>query len=129
MSCSLVVSFNARRLFVMSASARSLLSLAAGAVLALHAAAPASAALRADPEFVSKVVRFQDLDIATASGAEALYGRIVSAARDVCRSETYSLARGCRSRAVTGAVESVGSPLLSSIHRSMTDNVEEVVQR
>lgn len=113
----------------MSVSARSLFPLAAGVAFALAAAAPVSAATVADRAFVSKVVRFKDLDIATARGAEALYERIVSAARDVCREETYSLARSCRTRAVTGAVDGVGSPLLSSIHRSMTENVEEVVQR
>jgi UrcA family protein len=113
----------------MSFSARALVSLASGVAFALTVVTPASAAPAADRTVVSKVVRFKDLDIATASGAEALYERIVSAAHDVCREEAYTLARGCRTRAVADAVEGVGSALLSSIHRSITDNVEEVVKR
>jgi UrcA family protein len=112
----------------MSLSARALVSIASGVALAFVAVTPTTAAA-ADLSVASKVVRFNDLDIATAKGAEVLYERIVSAAREVCREETYTLVRGCRTRAVSDAVEGVGSALLSSIHRSITDNVEEVVKR
>ena len=37
-----------------------------------------------------KTVKFKDLDISTANGAHALYGRIGAAARDVCRAEYYA---------------------------------------
>jgi UrcA family protein len=114
---------------VKSRSKRLLFSLAASSALTLFAVAPATAAHAADPSVVAKTVRFKDLDIATARGAEMLYDRIVAAARDVCREETYAQTRGCRMRAVADAVEGVGSALLSSVHRSMTANVEEVVQR
>lgn len=114
----------------MTISARSSLwALSTGAVLALATAMPAVAAPVLDREVVSKIVRFKDLDLATAPGAEALYGRIVSAARAVCREQMHGLHVDCRTRAVDDAVRDVGSPLLSSIHRSMTEKVEEVVNR
>jgi UrcA family protein len=113
----------------MTVSTRSLWALSTGAVLALATVTPATAAPTQSREFVSKVVRFKDLDIATATGAEALYERIVSAARSVCREETHAFFVGCRTRAVDDAVKGVGSPLLTSIHRSMTEKVEEVVNR
>lgn len=112
----------------MTISTRSLAAFSACALLGLATVAPA-AAPPADSEVVAKVVRFADLDIATALGAEALYGRIVSAARYVCRAEANTLAGDCRARAVDGAVKGVSSPLLTSIHRSNTEKVEEVVTR
>jgi UrcA family protein len=80
-------------------------------------------------EIATKVVRFGDLDLATAAGAQTLYERIIAAARSVCRDAQPSSVRSCRKRAVDGAVATVGSPLLSSIHRSTADAVEEVVHR
>jgi UrcA family protein len=112
----------------MTISTRSIAALSACALLGLASMAPAIAASPGS-EVVAKVVRFKDLDIATAPGAEALYGRIVSAARYVCRAETYTLADDCRARAVSSAVKGVSSTLLTSIHRSMTEKVEEVVTR
>jgi UrcA family protein len=77
----------------------------------------------------TRIVRFDDLDISTAAGAQALYERIRSAARVVCRQETYPLVDECRASAVENGVRAVGSPLLASIHRSATQRVEEVVVR
>lgn len=113
----------------MTTSARSLLALSTCALLGLASMAPATAAMPDNREVVAKLVRFKDLDIATALGAEALYGRIASAAHDVCRGETLSFAADCRMRAIDDAVKGVGSPLLTSLHRSMTEKVEEVVNR
>jgi UrcA family protein len=113
----------------MTISTRSIAAFSACALLGLASVAPATAASPAGSEVVAKVVRFKDLDIATAPGAEALYGRIVSAARYVCRAEAYTLADDCRARAVAGAVRGVSSTLLTSIHRSLTEKVEEVVTR
>ena len=79
--------------------------------------------------FAAKTVKFKDLDISTANGAQALYGRIGAAARDVCRAESYATVRNCRAGAVDQAVRGVASPLLSSIHRSAVERVEEVVLR
>jgi UrcA family protein len=78
---------------------------------------------------VSKTVKFKDLDISKADGAQALYGRISAAAHAVCRMEPYMLVRRCRDRAIDDAVHGVGSALLSSIHRSAVESVEEVVLR
>lgn len=77
----------------------------------------------------AKTVKFKDLDISTADGAQALYARIGAAARDVCRAESYATVRSCRAGAVDHAVRGVASPLLSSIHRSAVERVEEVVLR
>jgi UrcA family protein len=82
-----------------------------------------------DGDVATKTVRFKDLDLSTAEGAQTLYDRIASAAREVCRGEMYRLARKCRMRALDEAVSGVGSPLLSSIHRSTIERVEEVVRR
>jgi UrcA family protein len=80
-------------------------------------------------EIATKVVRFKDLDLSTAEGAQTLYERITMAARIVCRDAGYTQERECRARAVDDAVRAVGRPLLSSVHRSTVDRVEEVVLR
>ena len=77
----------------------------------------------------TKTVRFVDLDISTADGAQTLYERIVVAARSVCRDTDARLERDCRARAIADAVGRVGSPLLSAAHRSTIERVEEVVRR
>ena len=97
--------------------------------LLLGWSASAFGAVGADDALVSKTVRFKDLDISTAEGARALYGRIAAAAREVCRAEGYATVRNCRAHAVDHAVRGVGSALLSSIHRSAVERVEEVVLR
>lgn len=81
------------------------------------------------PEVAKRIVSFKDLDITTATGAQTLYERIESAARVVCRQEIYMLVHECRASAVENGVKAVGSPLLASIHRSMTGRAEEVVVR
>jgi UrcA family protein len=80
-------------------------------------------------EVATKTVKFADLDISTAAGAEALYERIVKAARVVCRDAGLNFVIECQTRAIADAVSGVGSPLLSSVHRSTIDRVEEVVRR
>jgi len=69
----------------------------------------------------SRVVRFDDLNLSTSAGIQALYSRIRSAAQEVCGPETVSgtrLAssawRDCVSTAVYQAVRSVHSPSLSA---------------
>ena len=111
----------------MKISARSVLTLST--LLALGWSATTLAAPSRVDEVVTKTVRFGDLDTATAIGAEKLYERIASAARIVCRGAPQAAVRECRARAVDDAVRIVGSPLLSSIHRSTADGVEEVVLR
>lgn len=110
----------------MKTATRSALTLSACLLAGLSA--PAFAA-HADGEVATKIVRFKDLDLSTAGGAKVLYDRIAAAAREVCRGEMHQLARKCRMRALDAAVSGVGSPLLSSIHRSTIERVEEVVRR
>ncbi|HVJ29388.1 MAG TPA: UrcA family protein [Gammaproteobacteria bacterium] len=97
--------------------------------LLLGWSASAFGAAGRDDAVVSKTVKFKDLDIAKAAGAQALYGRISAAAREVCRAQAYNTVRSCRARAVDDAVVGVASPLLTSIHRSAVERVEEVVLR
>ena len=80
-------------------------------------------------EISTKTVSFRDLDLSTASGAETLYERISAAAREVCRGAELAEIRACRARAVDDAVRGVGSPLLSSVHRSTVERVENLVRR
>jgi UrcA family protein len=80
-------------------------------------------------EIPTKTVSFRDLDLSTASGAEALYERITAAARVVCRSAEPAEKSACRAKAVDDAVAGVASPLLSSVHRSTVERVEELVRR
>jgi UrcA family protein len=80
-------------------------------------------------DVATKTVRFGDLDLSTAIGAGRLYERISAAARIVCRGAPHAEVRTCRTRAVDDAVRTVGSPLLTSMHRSTADGVEEVVLR
>jgi UrcA family protein len=97
--------------------------------LLLGASAPTLAAPGRVGEVATKTVRFADLDIATADGAQALYERIALAARSVCRDTDVRFVRECRTRAIADAVKGVGSPLLSAAHRSTIERVEEVVRR
>ena len=112
----------------MKTSIRSALALSTCLLLGMSSTAALAAPHRV-AAVATKTVRFKDLDIATADGAQALYERIAAAARFVCRGESYQLVRACRSGAVDAAVGGVGSALLSSIHRSTVERVEEVVRR
>jgi UrcA family protein len=94
------------------------LSCAAAALLCLTMAATAGASA---PELQRHVtVRYQDLDLATMSGATQLYQRIRAAARRVCGepgqrlNELYAW-HVCIDGSVAGAVDAVGSPLLSAV--------------
>ncbi|HEX7236955.1 MAG TPA: UrcA family protein [Gammaproteobacteria bacterium] len=74
----------------------------------------------------TKTVSFRDLDLSTVVGAQALFGRIEAAAREVCRGTELADYDACRARAIEGAVKDVGSPLLSAASRSA---VEELALR
>jgi UrcA family protein len=104
----------------MKTATRSALALSSLALLGLSL--PALAAPSRD-EIATKVVRFNDLDLSTAAGAQTLYERITAAARSVCRGVEVAQARACKARAVEDAVRAVGSPLLSSVHRSTAGRV------
>lgn len=111
----------------MKTTSRSVLALSAFALLGWSGTTLAAPSRVGD--VATKTVRFKDLDLSTADGAQKLYARITAAARIVCRDAPYTEIRECRSRAVDDAVRAVGRPLLSSVHRSTVDRVEEVVRR
>lgn len=111
----------------MKTTSRSVLALSALALLGWSATTLAAPSRVGD--IATKVVRFKDLDLSTADGAQKVYERITSAARFVCRDAHSTEVRECRARAVDDAVRAVGRPLLSSVHRSTLDRVEEVVLR
>jgi UrcA family protein len=81
-------------------------------------AGPAAHAADRVGDVPTKTVSYRDLDLSTAQGAQALYGRIESAAREVCRGTEFSDFDACRARAIEGAVNDVGNPLLSAASRS-----------
>ena len=111
----------------MKTTSRSVLALSVFALLGWSAST--LAAPSAVGTIATKTVRFKDLDLSTAEGAQALYERIAFAARVVCRDAGATEMRKCRAHAVDEAVRAVGRPLLSSVHRSTVDRVEEVVLR
>ena len=111
----------------MKTTSRSVLALTTLALLGWSATTLAAPSRVGD--IATKVVRFKDLDLSTAEGAQTLYERISFAARVVCRDVGSTEMRECRARAVDDAVRAVGRPLLSSVHRSSVDRVEEVVLR
>ena len=90
--------------------------LAGAATCAQAAEAPAAASVR---------VNYHDLDLATASGSQVLYRRIVSAARKVCAPEDIRvlnevmIAHVCEANAVERAVRAVHSPQLAALYRQV----------
>lgn len=107
----------------MKTSTRSVL--AVSACLLLGFSTSALAANRVG-DVATKTVRFKDLDLSTAVGAQTLYERIAAAARVVCREKTYRLTRACVAYAIDTAVNGVSSPLLTSIHLSTVERTEVV---
>jgi UrcA family protein len=77
-------------------------------------------------ELPKATVKFADLNIARAQGAEVLYRRISAAARTVCTpADTRDLAAkthsdACIARAIADAVTAVGSPMLSDVYSAKT---------
>jgi len=93
--------------------------LALAALACLVGSAPLLAA--AHTETHSVTVRYADLDLTTSAGAAALYHRIEGAARMTCGYEDHRLAmlphvQRCNSSAISAAVASMNSPLLTAIH-------------
>ncbi|HEV2703803.1 MAG TPA: UrcA family protein [Steroidobacteraceae bacterium] len=71
-------------------------------------------------------VRYSDLDIHTAAGAEKLYERIRQAAAEVCPAvsfeelQRHAVAVRCQEAAVAQAVNSVASPQLAAVYAAKT---------
>jgi UrcA family protein len=77
-------------------------------------------------EPTSLPVRFADLNTATPEGVKALYGRIQSAARQVCgpsfslwQSDAFWAWRSCYRKTVDEAVSKLDFPALTALHRSV----------
>jgi UrcA family protein len=81
----------------------------------------AAAAAPAD-DVPTVVVRYGDLDLSTPEGAQTLYKRISSAARQVCPAGDprtlvrFDYGRRCRAAAIARAVSSVHSSQLAALH-------------
>jgi len=73
--------------------------------------------------FRSETVKFQDLDLNTPQGVQALYSRIHAAARHVCSSSDpiYQLGeRACAKDAEAKAIATVNLPQLTAFYRMRT---------
>ena len=99
-----------------------LITTAVFGVLALSCGAVSIAADNSDVPQV--VVKFGDLNLSNPQGAATLYGRIVAAAHEVCKSFDID-SRGlgsrvrldaCVHKAIAGAVTKVGQPELFAIY-------------
>jgi UrcA family protein len=78
-----------------------------------------------------KVVRFKDLNLNSPEGAAALYGRIKSAASEVCgerdrfapwQSRTIQT---CINDAMSRAVDQINSPMLTSLYNSKSGKADK----
>jgi len=105
------------RLSVLAASA-----VLAGAALPAFSGHP-SESFDGTTRAVQVPVDYSDLNLTTPGGVETLYERISRAARQACGSTGRTLVelkahKTCYDRAVSDAVEKVGSTTLTALHRS-----------
>lgn len=105
---------------------------AAKALLLGLATVGLAAAVHADTDWVPAngvtqvVVRYGDLNLASADGTRTLYARLRAAARQACNDaisgrnlQSYLSYEACYSSALDGAVSKVGSARLQALHRDM----------
>jgi UrcA family protein len=91
-------------------------------------AAGAAGAAASDNDPPRVVVKYSDLSLATDSGVNQLYRRIVYAAKRVCPDapiRDFALMRqveACRNQAVAGAVRQIDNSRLAALHASRTKN-------
>jgi UrcA family protein len=94
------------------------------AVAGAFAALAVSTATFAGDGTQSVAVRYDDLNLASSAGVEALYRRISSAARAVCPDEhsrelaVVAASERCQANAVAEAVRQVNNPQLAVVHAS-----------
>jgi UrcA family protein len=97
-------------------------SIVTASLISLGLAAGAGTAVAADGDQLSKTVAYGDLNLDTAVGANVLYARIRTAAREVCAPfEGRELARkvrwdSCFDHAVQSAVAQVDKPSLTALY-------------
>jgi UrcA family protein len=99
-----------------------MLALAGGLLGALGAGAATAAP--ADSETPSVVIHYSDLSLATESGVNTLYRRIVYAAKQVCPEETTGnlaarpVIQACREQAIARAVAQIHNARLAEVYAS-----------
>jgi UrcA family protein len=107
---------------------------AIGVVWVILAAGPmtwVATAAQADEAVPHKVVRFKDLNLSNTEGAAVLYGRIKSAANEVCgKRDRFELSQSrtipiCINDAVSRAVAQVNSPMLTSLYNAKTGKADK----
>jgi UrcA family protein len=87
-------------------------------------------AAQADEALPHKAVSFKDLNLSSTEGAAVLYGRIRSAANEVCGDQDrFNLSRAhtiqiCINEAVSRAVAQVNSPMLTSLYQAKTGQAD-----
>jgi UrcA family protein len=76
-----------------------------------------------DPDAVSVVVRYNELDLTREDGARVLLGRIGQAAKTVCGPEParislfmYQAYRGCVVQSAGAAVQQLNAPLVTALY-------------
>jgi UrcA family protein len=76
----------------------------------------------AGEELRSETVKFQDLNVSTPDGAQALYNRIHAAAKRVCQQpgEWPAVTAACVRRAEIAAIGKVNQPALTAFYRGKT---------
>jgi UrcA family protein len=95
--------------------------LAAGSLVPL-AFGTAQAATPDNASAPQIVVKYDDLNLATSEGTQALYSRIETAARHVCAAPdnrdlgAVARSRSCQSQAIERAVQDVHSPQLAAAY-------------
>jgi len=95
------------------------IALALSTAMLLTYAWSASSAF-ADEEVRTERVKFQDLDLDTAAGVQALYGRIHAAAKRVCSESDpvlLSAEAACARKAEANAIESAKRPQLTAYYK------------
>jgi UrcA family protein len=108
--------------------ARAALTVLASGLVAVTATVANAAQLEADAPTIS--VSYADLNLATEQGTLALYRRIVSAAHQVCYTNTGPNARlaaqaqHCVDEAVARAVHDIQSPKLAELQAARARRVE-----
>ncbi len=97
-------------------------SVLAAGVFALVCAASGGGALAAEPQPLTKIVHYGDLNLDSEQGAKALYARLRSAARQVCSPlESINLTqqtkwKACFNNAISNAVGEVDKTMVSAVH-------------
>jgi UrcA family protein len=77
----------------------------------------------------SETVKFADLNLSSAAGVQALYGRIHSAARRVCEQPggEQAAVRICMAKAESDAVGTVNAPLLTAFYQNKTGSRPQTI--